>query len=60
MPSAALILAGILHLLPLAGVLGPDRLATMYGITVDEPNVLILMRMADAEPRNVFEPVNIL
>ena len=40
----ALILVGILHLLPLAGVLGPDRLASMYGITADEPNLAILMR----------------
>jgi len=39
-----LILVGIIHVFPLAGVLGPDRLAAMYGITVDEPSALILMR----------------
>lgn len=42
--SVALILVGILHILPLAGVLGPDRLASMFGVTVDEPNMTILMR----------------
>ncbi|MEM7349272.1 MAG: phosphopantetheine adenylyltransferase [Acidobacteriota bacterium] len=41
---AALILVAIIHLLPLAGVLGSDRLEALYGITVDEPNLLLLMR----------------
>ena len=42
--SIALILVGILHLAPLVGVLGPERLAALYGITVDEPSLEILMR----------------
>ena len=42
--SATLILVAIIHLLPLAGVLGSDRLGSMYGITVDDPDLLILMR----------------
>lgn len=42
--SAALILAGVIHLLPLPGVLGADRLATLYGLTFDDPNLVILMR----------------
>lgn len=42
--STTLILVAIIHLLPLAGVLGSDRLASMYGITVDDPDLLILMR----------------
>lgn len=42
--SAALILVGLIHCLPLAGVLGAEQLASMYGIAVEEPNLLILMR----------------
>lgn len=42
--SATLIVAGIIHLLPLVGVLGSDRLTTLYGLPFDEPNLAILMR----------------
>jgi hypothetical protein len=42
--SAMLIVAALIHLLPVTGVLGPDRLASLYGITFDEPNLTILMR----------------
>jgi len=42
--AALLILAGIIHLLPLAGVLGAERLATLYGLPFQEPNLLLLMR----------------
>ncbi len=35
---------GIIHVVPLVGLLGPERLASMYGIAVDEPNALLLMR----------------
>jgi len=42
--TAALIVVGIIHLLPLSGVLGADRLQALYGIAVDEPNLAILMR----------------
>jgi hypothetical protein len=42
--SALLIVAAIIHLLPLAGVLGADRLASLYGMPFEEPNLLIMMR----------------
>ncbi len=42
--SASLIIVGVIHLLPLAGLLGTDRLAVLYGIAVDETNLAILMR----------------
>ncbi|HMT07608.1 MAG TPA: hypothetical protein PKA82_06360 [Pyrinomonadaceae bacterium] len=42
--SATLIVAGIIHILPLVGVLGSERLTALYGIPFDEPNLAILMR----------------
>jgi hypothetical protein len=42
--TAALVVVAIIHLLPLSGVLGSDRLATLYGISFNEPNLAILMR----------------
>jgi hypothetical protein len=42
--SAMLVVVAIIHLLPLAGVLGGERLASLYGLPFDEPNVAILMR----------------
>lgn len=42
--SAMLIVVAVIHLLPLAGVLGPARLGALYGIPFDEPNLAILMR----------------
>lgn len=42
--SAALLVVAAIHLLPLAGVLGGERLDVLYGITIDEPNLEILMR----------------
>ena len=35
---------GLIHLLPLPGVLGGERLAMLYGIQMHEPNVVLLLR----------------
>ena len=42
--SAMLAIIAIIHLMPLLGVLGADRLATLYGLDFSEPNLAILMR----------------
>lgn len=42
--SAMLIVVAVIHLLPLSGVLGSDRLAALYGLAFDDPNLAILMR----------------
>lgn len=42
--SVTLFLVGLIHLLPLVGVLGAKRLHALYGIAFAEPNLLILMR----------------
>lgn len=42
--SALLLIVAVIHLLPLSGVLGADRLHALYGLNFDEPNLAILMR----------------
>jgi hypothetical protein len=39
-----LVVVGVIHLLPLSGVLGSERLAVLYGLSFNEPNLAILMR----------------
>ena len=39
-----LALAGVIHLLPLPGVLGAPQLGRLYGIAVDDPNLAILLQ----------------
>jgi hypothetical protein len=41
---ACLLLAALIHLLPVAGVLGAERLQALYGIPIGDPNLLLLMR----------------
>ena len=42
--TAALIIVGIIHLLPLAGVPGADRLQFLYGISLTDSSQILLMR----------------
>lgn len=42
--SAMLVVVAVIHLLPVAGVLGGDRLTALYGVSLSEPNLAILMR----------------
>ena len=39
-----LVVVGIIHILPLSGVLSAARLFELYGMTFDDPNLEILMR----------------
>ncbi len=41
---AALLIVGLIHLLPVSGVLGADRLHALYGIEFSDPSLAILMR----------------
>ena len=42
--SGLLILVGIIHIIPVTGVLGAERLELLYGISIRDPNLEILMR----------------
>jgi hypothetical protein len=39
-----LVVVAIIHLLPLSGAMSSERLASLYGLSFDEPNIAILMR----------------
>ena len=42
--GGVLAVAGVVHLLPLLGVLGAARLEQLYGVRIDNPDLLLLMR----------------
>ncbi|MES2684911.1 MAG: phosphopantetheine adenylyltransferase [Pseudomonadota bacterium] len=42
--AAALLLAGVINALPLIGVLGAERLQSLYAMRFDDPSLRILMR----------------
>jgi hypothetical protein len=42
--QGALIVAGLIHFLPVTGVIGADRLTSMYAMPFADPSLLILMR----------------
>lgn len=42
--SILLVFVGLIHIMPVSGVLGVERLSVLYGIDFGEPNLEILMR----------------
>ena len=42
--TVALLVAGLIHLLPVPGVMGPATLGRLYGIEVVDPNTAILLQ----------------
>ena len=42
--SVLLLISGIIHVLPVSGVLGASRLAALYDVGISETNLLILMQ----------------
>lgn len=42
--SICLLVAGVIHILPISGLFGASRLEALYGVAIQDPNMLILMR----------------
>lgn len=41
--AVAMVLSGLIHLLPLIGVAGPSRVAGMYDVRVEGPDLAVLL-----------------
>lgn len=42
--SVMLLVVGIIHLLPVSGLLGAERLSSLYGVSIAEPGLVLLLR----------------
>ena len=42
--TAMLLVVAVIHLLPVSGALGAEQLASLYGIAVSDPSLVVLMR----------------
>ena len=42
--SAAVLAAGVVHLLPLLGTIGAGQLGVLYGVDLSDSNLIVLMR----------------
>ena len=43
-PSCLLVVVAVIHLIPVTGVFGAERLSALYGLSLQESNISILMR----------------
>ena len=44
MAAVFLVIVAVIHLLPVTGLAGPERLSALYGIEIREHNLIILMQ----------------
>lgn len=42
--TLALLVIAVIHILPVSGIVGVDRLTALYGVDISDPNLEILMR----------------
>lgn len=41
---ACLLVVGVIHLIPVSGMISADKLSSLYGLSFDDPSLQILMR----------------